>query len=138
MKIFATGIYLGILMLIASTNSYSFDRSNANVDSLRENPDEIFELLREQQKEFDEVMSAREVAQAIAIAEFCEIELDSRKVSDFTQRMTRENALPESRMMFQLGGRAQKRRFESMNDIEKAAACGSALGTAERFNLLAE
>jgi len=91
--------------------------------------------------EFDEdmrgTMEAREFAQAIAIAETCDIEMDMQRVAEVAGRFAKSDVI-QARMFLQFSGRAHQVRFESMTAPEQAAACAMVRETARKHGLIAE
>lgn len=83
----------------------------------------------------DSMMTAREVSQAIALADLCSIEMNTDRVAELAGEITTSDD-PMARTMFQSSGRAHQMRMKRMTEIEKAAACGSAKAVAERHGLI--
>jgi len=82
-------------------------------------------------------VEAREFAQAIAIADTCDIEMDMRRVGEVAGRFAKSDVI-HARMFLESSGRAHKVRFESMTAPEQAAACSMARETARKHGLMAE
>lgn len=136
MRYFGVGCIVAVPLVLIPLIAHAFDPRILDFEEMMRNPEILRDYVEEEERKFDEFMSAREVAQAISVAELCDIKLDEAKVTEFAQEITRGSASAEARMMFEMSGRAHKRRFSNMSRLEQSVACGSALGTAERFDLL--
>lgn len=134
--------YASAIFLAALIPAQADGRDRSGVDF--SDPRQVLQMLEEEERrdeevtaEFGRMVDARELSQAVAIADRCALAIDPDRLARTVQAITQEAGDPMGRMSFQTAGPAHKVRFERMSELERVIACAAARGAAARLGVLA-